>query len=397
MKILMLSNFFNENLEYQENLVSETCIKQGHDVVFVTSTIESVFDFLSDRYDVSAPARTYIAKGIKVIRLPFRWNFLSKVRRFPSLGPILEAERPDLIYAHDVTLNFPEAINYLKKNPECRMIMDCHADLSNSGKSWLSRAVLHGVFRRHYLNRARPHLSKIFPVTPGSRDFLRDLYGVRDDEMELLPLATDLQTARSIRLAGQGREMRARLGIPDDAFVVFTGGKFNPLKRTELAIDAIGKLAQTPAHLIVVGEGDKKYPDYAARIKELGGTMSNVHFAGWQDRDGVFQCLDAADIAVFPASQSVLWQQAIGMGLPLIVGDQGGQDPSYLNEYGNVIILRPEEITAERIASEIARLVADPSLRQRMRDGADRVADELLDWNKVVRKTLRFNDGQSVT
>lgn len=390
----MIANFFNENLEYQENLVSETCIKQGHDVVFVTSTIESVFDFLSDKYDPAAPARSYVAKGIKVIRRPFRWNFLNKIRRFPSLGPILEEERPDLIYAHDVTLNFPDAIRYLKKNPSCRMIMDCHADLTNSGKNWLSRTVLHGAVRRHYLNRARPHLSKIFPVTPGSRDFLRDLYGVRDDEMELLPLAIDLQTARRIRSARQGREIRAKFAIPDDAFVIFSGGKFNPLKRTELAIEAIGKLSNVPAHLIVVGEGEKNYPDYTARIKELGAAVANVHFAGWQDRDGVFKCLDASDIAVFPASQSVLWQQAIGMGLPLIVGDLGGQDPSYLNEHGNVVILPAEDITADRIATEIARLAADPNLRQQMREGADRVADSILDWNKVVLKTLRFNQGQ---
>ena len=52
---------------------------------------------------------------------------------------------------------------------------------------------------------------------------------------------------------------------------------------------------------------------------------------GWLNQDDLNRHLAMADLAVFPASQSILWQQAIAMGLPLIVGDAGHQDISYLN------------------------------------------------------------------
>ncbi len=390
MKVVMISDFFDENLEYQENLVSETCIKQGHDVTFVTSTFRSVFDYLTDRHDATAAPSTYVAKGIKVVRLRYRWNVMNKIRRFTPIDGILDSEKPDLIYAHDITLNFPEAVRHLRRNPSCRMIMDYHADRTNSGKNWLSRTILHGVIRRHYLSQARRYLSKIFPVVPGGMDFLREHYGVRDSEMELLPLAIDMTSARRIREEKQGCNLRATLGISEGDIVVFTGGKFTPLKRTELAITAISKLAHLPIHLIVIGEGEKSYPDYSAKVFATGQGLPNVHYVGWQDREGVFKCLDAADFAVFPASQSVLWQQAIGMGLPLVVGDLGGQDPSYLNAHDNMVILSPDEITAERISEEISRLAVDASLRERMSRGADLVADEYLDWDKVIQKVLRF-------
>jgi 1,2-diacylglycerol 3-alpha-glucosyltransferase len=98
-----------------------------------------------------------------------------------------------------------------------------------------------------------------------------------------------------------------------------------------------------------------------------------------------------ADLAVFPASQSILWQQAISMGLPLIVGDAGHQDISYLNGHGNIIVLAREHIDSEHFTAAISSVVGDRALRRRMSAGALRVADEMLNWNTLIDKTLRFN------
>lgn len=220
---------------------------------------------------------------------------------------------------------------------------------------------------------------------------MRQYYGVRDDEMELLPLAVDMTMARRARQERQGAALRAQLGIPEGAIVAFTGGKFHALKRTELAIEATATLSRLSVHLIIVGEGDKGQPDYAQWLMELARATPNVHLLGWQDRAGVFRAMNAADLAVFPASQSVLWQQAIGMGLPLVVGDLGGQDPSYLNTHDNLVILRGDEISASRIGHEIERIGNNRNVRAAMSAGALRFADDYLDWDKLVRRVLRFN------
>jgi glycosyltransferase involved in cell wall biosynthesis len=284
-----------------------------------------------------------------------------------------------------------EAIRYKRRHPQCRMIMDYHADYSNSGKNWLSLKILHGVIRKWYLDQARRHLSRIFPIVPASAAFLHEVYGVAHEEMELLPLGADTDLGEEIRARGDGPALRRSLGIPPEHTVIFSGGKLAPAKRTELLIEALNRLADPTLHLVIVGEASEADRAYQESLVGLARANSNIRFAGWLGRIDIYRHLAMADLAVFPASQSILWQQAISMGLPLIVGDAGHQDISYLNAHGNIIVLARQHIDSESLAAAIARVVGDRGLRRRMSEGALRVSDEMLNWNTLIDKTLRFN------
>src|SRR5690606_13476187 len=157
-------------------------------------------------------------------------------------------------YVHDIMLNLPEAIRYKKAHPECRMIMDYHADYSNSGKNWVSRRVLHGVLRKWFLDRARPHLSKIFAITPTTILFLHELYNVPVEDIELLPLGADLDYCAEVREREEGDILRKKLGIADDAIVIVTGGKLEPWKKTELLIEAVRTLPSLRLELVIIGD-----------------------------------------------------------------------------------------------------------------------------------------------
>lgn len=394
MKIVMICEFFNEALEFQENLLAEYYTKNGHDVVIVTSTFESVFDYYNDRHDPSAPAKTYWHNGVKVIRLKYRYNILNRLRAYTSIRMILEEERPNLIYLHDIIPNIPECVAYIKQRPDCRMIMDYHADYSNSGKNQLSLKVLHGILRKHFLDQARPYLQKIFPIVPASTTFLREVYGVPDDEMELLPLGTDLEYGAGVRARKEGAGVRDALGIRASDMVVFTGGKLTPNRKTEHLLEAVRAMGRPDLHLIVVGDGDEAYK---ARLAAVAGGLDTVHFVGWQDKPGMYRHLDAADIAVFPAAQSVIWQQAIGMRLPLVVSERSEltgwhrQEVGYLNRHDNVIILDHEQPLAPQIGSHLERMLLDRAELARRSEGARRTAEEMLDWNRLIHQTLRFN------
>jgi glycosyltransferase involved in cell wall biosynthesis len=120
-----------------------------------------------------------------------------------------------------------------------------------------------------------------------------------------------------------------------------------------------------------------------------------IHFTGWVKGDEMYDYMSASDIAVFPAGQSVLWQQAIGMGLPLILGpvyNANGkiwiQDASYLNVNNNVIILDKDHVSAQEIARQIRRLIDNPDLLDSMKNGALKTAEEFLSYDKIVQQTL---------
>jgi 1,2-diacylglycerol 3-alpha-glucosyltransferase len=390
MKIVMICDFYDESLEYQENLLVKYYLKHGHQVTVITSACDSVFDFVSDRIDPAARERTYEYGGAKIIRLAYRINFMSRLRMLAGVERVLTTEQPDLIFVHDIMPNVLDAISYLKHHPRCRMIIDFHADYSNSGKNWLSLKVLHGIVRKWLLGRARKYAQRIFPIVPASATFLHEVYGVPHAEMELLPLGADIELARVVKERGEGRSLRRAMGIGDCDIVIFTGGKLAPAKRTELLIEAYSRLSSRP-HLVIVGDSTAADADYKAHLLEAAKPFERVHFTGWLNSREIYSYLDMADLAVFPASQSILWQQAIGMGLPLIVGDTGHQDVSYLNLYGNIHVLRAHEIGAESLAAAIGRLINDANARQIMAAGACRVADEVLNWDRLIQRTLRWN------
>jgi 1,2-diacylglycerol 3-alpha-glucosyltransferase len=289
-------------------------------------------------------------------------------------------------------LNLPDCVRYLTQHARARMIMDYHADYSNSGKNFVSRKILHGVCRKWFLDRARPHFSKIFPVVPASATFLHRIYGVPYSEMELLPLGANLEAAAAVRQSGDRQALRAKLGIGADDVVIFTGGKLTPAKKTELLLAAADQLRHLPLHVIIVGQAGAADATYGEELARLAASDPRVRMVGWLDQDDLNRHLAMADVAVFPASQSILWQQAIAMGLPLIVGDTGHQDISYLNTAGNIVILRNQEIRADRLAVVIAEIIGDPIRMQAMSEGALRVAEEHLNWDRLVERTLRFND-----
>lgn len=391
MKIVMLCDFYNESLEYQENLLVKYYRKHGHAVTVIASTFDSVFDYYNDRHDKRLPSRTYFDHGAKIIKLRYRYNILNRLRAYTRIDRILEEEAPDLIYVHDIMLNFPECVAYVKRHPHCRMIMDYHADYSNSGRNALSLKVLHGIARKWFLDRARPHLSRIFPIVPAGVRFLHEIYKVPHHEMEVLPLGADIDLVREIAERGEGRRLRASMGIGEDAIVIFTGGKLAPPKRTELLLEAVAMLPHLPLHVVVAGEASDVDAAYKQSLLETARGRPNIHFVGWLGREDIYRHLDMADLAVFPASQSILWQQAIAAGLPLIVGDIGHQDISYLNLERNIVILQRDEIRVDRLASAIADVAGNPERLCEMSEGAKRVADEHLNWNRLIERTLRFN------
>lgn len=393
MKIVFLMQGFFDEVEYQENLLLKYYEMFGHEVHVITSTNTSILDFVTDRHDKGAGERTYSLGAATIYRLRHTINLFHRLYRFPDITPILEEIKPDLIFAHNLMLNTSECVRYVRRHPECKMILDYHGDYSNTGTNWLSLKILHRVILKRVLDQARPHLSRIFPITPASEKFLNAVYGVPHAEMEVLPLGADMEAVRRIRASGARETLRERYKITPDTVVIFTGGKLIPIRQTEILIDAVKKLSQHKVHLVIVGEAPAKHKAYKAMLKERVDGRGNIQFVGWLSPEEIYRHYALSDIAVFPAAQSILWQQAISMGLPLVVGDlaKGLQDVSYLNFHGNILIADQTQPLEVAILAMVETLIEDESLRKKMAAGADQVAAELLDWNVLIHRTLRFN------
>lgn len=386
-KILMICDFYGVGQTYQENLLAKYYTKLGHSVVILASTTEILADFIAEKYDKNKPKSITYENTVKIIRLPYKLNLFNRIRSFPEVYSILTDEKPDLIFAHDIYFNLHEAVKY-KKMFKIKLILDYHADYTNSGKNWLSINILHKLIRKPYFKRFQNEIDKIYPIVPEGAKFLNDIYDVQYEDMEVLPLGCDFDKITKIKKKIDIKQEREKLGIFNNDLIVINGGKFNKLKKTHLTIETLRKLKNPNIHLLIFGKAEAGHEDYENFMHESSKDL-NVHFLGWINSDEAYKYMLISDVALFPSSQSVLWQQCIGAGLPLIAGDSGQQDMSYLNKNNNLIRVDKENINAEYFSEILNDLYIDRSKLMEMKKGSIRTTQEYLNYELIVTKTLR--------
>ena len=387
MKIVMICDLFLENLNYQENLLAKYYVKNGHDVVILSSTFSSVFDYLNNTIKIREATET-LHLGIKIIKRPYSLNILNRFRRLSGVSRILKTENPDLIFLHGIHLNLREAINYKNKiNKNCKVIFDYHGDFSNSGKNWLSIQLLHKILWKQFLYIYLKKVDKIFYVTPSSANFLNQVYSIPYDNMHLLYLGADVDLIYKKKSENIRNIIRSKFLIDKTDLVIFSGGKLTPSKKTELLIEAFFKLNNKKSHLFIIGDSSEKDTKYKNELLKKSKSNKRIHFIGWLSSDDVYDYMIASDLAVYPSSQSVLWQQSICSELPLIVGLVNGQEINYMNKFNAIEAIPEEEIDYCYFEKTINKYLNDSYLIEKKK-AAIKTREEMLDYNKIILKTL---------
>jgi len=157
-----------------------------------------------------------------------------------------------------------------------------------------------------------------------SRAALDGLFGRRGAagrRAELLPNAIEL--ARYRRPAGERREMRHALGVPEGAPLLLHVGRLSAAKNHTLLLDSFAALrARRPdAALLLAGEGELR-GTIERRVAELG-LAGAARLLG--PRDDVPALLGAADLLLLPSLFEGLGMAAVeaqAAGLPALVSER---------------------------------------------------------------------------
>ncbi len=127
-------------------------------------------------------------------------------------------------------------------------------------------------------------------------------------------------------LAPPGRRIergaaRRRLGVPAEAFAVVWAGRFDPVKRLEVAIAAVERLAGDPrTWLLIAGDGAQR--GALERRIRAGPAAERVRLLGWLD--DLTLLWSAADAMVFPSRTEGMPNvvlQAMAAGVPVVGSD----------------------------------------------------------------------------
>ena len=156
-------------------------------------------------------------------------------------------------------------------------------------------------------------------------------------------------------------------------------GQVTLLKGVHTVVEALRLIVERPCNrsttLTIVGG-----PDYDDRIHKLVSSLGledNVRFTGLIPRDGLPVIYREHDILAFPSIWdepfSITLLEAMSSGLAVVATNTGGSSEILKDEI-NALVFAKED--AEACASQIARLINEPELFERIRRNGRRTVEE---------------------
>jgi glycosyltransferase involved in cell wall biosynthesis len=159
-----------------------------------------------------------------------------------------------------------------------------------------------------------PYVVKFYGVTPLRCDFLKEVYRIDKSKVELLVMGIDDDLLLKKDLSLVRSDFRNQLNLTNNDFLIVTGGKIDQKKNIHHVLQAISNLNLENVKLVVFGV-------IAPEIKDIFETLlldKNISFIGWLNPDQIINLFLSADLIVFPGTHSVLWEQAVGIGVPCV-------------------------------------------------------------------------------
>src|SRR5690554_6058521 len=341
-----------DNWTYQDNLLPKYHKINGHDVVLITS--QFIYDS-NGKITIDDRERYINENNIKIIRLKTFKNksIYYKFKKYIGLYEVIEKEDPDILFVHGVQfIDIKTIAKYLKRHPSCKVFVDNHADFSNSASNWLSRNFLHKIVWRYYAKLIEPFTTKFYGVLPARVDFLKHIYKVPEEKVDLLVMGADDEKVVEACDEINQKDIRDKYGIKSTDFLIMTGGKIDLAKKqTLLLMQAIKELDRKDIKLIVFGSIVEELKNEVEYLSD----GEKIQYIGWIDAEDSYKYFSASDLVVFPGRHSVFWEQVVALGIPMIVKYWDGTN--HIDIGGNCKFLHEDSV--QEIADAIRELAKD--------------------------------------
>jgi 1,2-diacylglycerol 3-alpha-glucosyltransferase len=380
-----LANFYIDGFGYQENILPREHKRLGH-VVEVLASTEVYNATLTMSYD--EPSRYLSSDGYWVTRVAYvPWLpkvIVRKLRVYRDVARCLERFKPDLIFLHDLQfLSIFSVLRHCRKH-KVRLYIDTHTDEVNSGRSLVSKWILHRILYRLCARAADKVAVRFWATLPLRATFLSRNYGIAPKRISLLPFGADDGRIGAQDRAAVRSSMRRSLGIDDDEFVFVFGGKIDARKNSSRLLRAFAALrTKVPGlrvRLVVFG---MPVPAMEAEFRACVTQDSVTHIA-WVPAETLFKVFWASDFAIFPGTHSVLWEEAAGLGLPLAVKRWEGI--THLDCGGNCLFL--ERSDESELMEVMERIATDRALHAAMTHVAISKAVREFSYSSIAARAI---------
>lgn len=209
-------------------------------------------------------------------------------------------------------------------------------------------------------------------------DHVIHCFGLRPERVHVVPPL--IQPPREM----ERDAARRALDVPDETFVVAWAGRFDPVKRVSLLIDAAHRLGDGNFALVLSGDGPLR--DALHRQASTGAARERIRFVGW--RSDLSPLLAAADVLALPSlTEGVpnVALEAMWVGRPVV-----GDDIPALRELDAKPprLLRLPRLDAESLAAALRTLRDNAPLRESLGRRAHHWARSTLDPAEAVAAVI---------
>lgn len=360
---ICLASFYVEGLGYQENILPQRHAELGNEVTVLTSD----YVFNSKQEEGKREQSDYVNDfGIHVKVLPrsTRYGYYSRFRDFDGVYDAIESIDPDIIFVHGGQfVALKDVIKYCKKHRDVKLFIDQHGDYYNMKIDTVKAKFVHLYIYGHWMRKAVPFTQKFWGVTPWRCQYLREVYKIPENKIGLLVMGGDDDKIRFEDMPRLRKDIREELSLTDKDFVVVTGGKIDSTKNIHLLMQAVSEL-EGKAKLIVFGQPNNEMENIINELSKDG----NIRFLGWIPSDKVYDYFLASDLAVFPGTHSVLWEQACACGIPCVFKDWEGMH--HIDVGGNCEFLHKD--STEEIKEVLSEIIGDKEKYYGMKQAAEK-------------------------
>ena len=378
---LCLSAFYVENMGYQENILPRKHKQQGHNVTIISTQYR--FDNVQGVYYVKPGIRNN-EDDIPVIILRYK-KFLGKVAKFLHLvdGLYNELDRlaPDIIFCHGLSFfSIYELKRYCRKH-KTMLFCDCHADYYNTPTSGFKYKIINGLFWPLVVKSIIPYVEKAWGTTPARCEYLKNIYKFPKDKVDLLVMGGDESVIPYEHRDVLRKDFCKRLSISTDEFIICSGGKINKEKKIIELIRAFNSIRTKNIHLLLFGSLTK---DIETEFYDLISIDQRISYLGWADQKIINEVLVLSDLAIFPGTHSVLWEQAIACGTPVIYRRR--QFMTHVDVGGNCIFIEDGEVDSIREA--LCKVIFDSTLYNTMKLVTRTKGVETYSYGNIARRSI---------
>ena len=374
-----LASYFTEGMTYQDNMLTEQNVKDGHEVLYVANAAK----YVGGRIVETGYEDKMLSTGVRLVRMPYE-RFINrlgteKLRRVKGLYKLLCDFEPDVILCHDLCYwSVLDVIRYRKEHINVKLYSDNHADYGNSGTNRLSLYVLNGMYYRALFQKALPYLEKVLCTSTERIDFAVEVYGCPREKTELYPLGgivygdDDYLEMRS--------SCRKELGIADGKPLFIHSGKLDAGKETAMLLDAFYSVGELDARLIIVGSVPE---DMKQELLPRFERDKRVEYLGWKNADELTRYLCASDMYLQPGTVSATMENAMCCRCAQMLKPVR----SYIDAYPRDMAVWVEN--GKDMENAFRALAQGTVSIENMRKSAYDCACEMLDYKKLAARLYR--------